>query len=326
MTSSTITPTLPDARTRLKVTAVHGSPALLSLIAMVVIFAVAVANQPGILSVPGLTLMLMSAVPLVLATQAQMLIMSVGDIDLGIGYLVGFVTVIAATVLQSSPLLGILILGVIVIAYAALGAIIQKRNVPSIIVTLGMSFVWLGLGLQFLPTPGGEAPAWLAAIGRWRPDWVPAPLVFILVATLLGWLIARRSRLGTRMRALGSSPATLEKLGWSLTRTRVLTYVIAAALIIAAGLMLASQTRSGDINSASNFTLMTIAAVILGGGNFSGGRALPLGATLGAVTLGLITVLLSLINLSSSLQSAAQGLIVLAVLAGRVITERAIRS
>ena len=77
-----------------------------------------------------------------------------------------------------------------------------------------------------------------------------------------------------------------------------------------------------DINSASNFTLMTIAAVILGGGTFSGGRALPVGATLGAVTLGLITVLLSLVNLSSSLQSAAQGLIVLAVLAGRVITER----
>jgi ribose transport system permease protein len=326
MTSSTLTPTLPDARTRLKVTAAHGSPALLSLIAMVVIFSVAVANQPGILSIPGLTLMLMSAVPLVLATQAQMLIMSVGDIDLGIGYLVGFVTVIAATVLQNSPVLGILILASIVIAYAALGLIIQKRNVPSIIVTLGMSFVWLGLGLQFLPTPGGEAPTWLAAIGRWRPDWIPAPLVFILIATLAGWLIVRRSQLGTRMRALGSSPVTLEKLGWSLTRTRVLTYAIAAVLIIAAGLMLASQTRSGDINSASNFTLMTIAAVILGGGNFSGGRALPLGATLGAVTLGLITVLLSLINLSSSLQSAAQGLIVLAVLAGRVITERAIRS
>lgn len=326
MTSPTLAPSLPSTRTRLTATAVHGSPALLSLVAMAAIFVIAAVNQPGILSVSGLTLMLMSAVPLVLATQAQMLIMSVGDIDLGIGYLIGFVTVIAATVLQTSPLVGILILIGVVVAYAALAFLIQKRNVPSIIVTLGMSFVWLGLGLQFLPTPGGEAPAWLAAIGRWRPDWIPSPLVFILIATLLGWLIARRSRFGTRMRALGSSPATLEKLGWSLSKTRVLTYMFAAVLMIVAGLMLASQTRSGDINSATNFTLMTIAAVILGGGNFAGGRALPLGATLGAVTLGLITVLLSLINLSSSLQSAAQGLIVLAVLAGRVITERAIRS
>ncbi|MET1020507.1 MAG: hypothetical protein ABWX62_11010, partial [Microterricola sp.] len=127
---------------------------------------------------------------------------------------------------------------------------------------------------------------------------------------------------GTRMRALGSSAPTLQKAGWSLVGTRVVTYVLAATLIIVSGLLLASQTRSGDINSASNFTLMTIAAVILGGGNFSGGRALPVGATLGAVTLGLITVLLSVMSLSSSLQSAAQGIIVLAVLAGRIITER----
>jgi len=199
---------------------------------------------------------------------------------------------------------------------------VQKRGVPSIIITLGMSFVWIGLGLQILPTPGGATPEWLAALGRWRPDAIPAPLVFIVAATVIGWYLARQSRIGTRMRALGSSAPTLQKAGWSLAGTRVVTYVLAATLIIVSGLLLASQTRSGDINSASNFTLMTIAAVILGGGNFSGGRALPIGATLGAVTLGLITVLLSVMSLSSSLQSAAQGIIVLAVLAGRVITER----
>ncbi|MGO3885229.1 MAG: ABC transporter permease, partial [Mycetocola sp.] len=193
-------------------------------------------------------------------------------------------------------------------------------------ITLGMSFVWLGLGLELLPTPGGQTPDWLSAIGQWRPELVPAPLIFIVVATVIAWLIARRSRFGTRMRALGSQPATLEKLGWSLVRTRMATYAVAAVLLILAGLVMASQTRSGDVNSAGNFALMTIAAVILGGGNFSGGRAFPVGATFGAVTLGLITVLLSLVSLPSSFQSAAQGLIVLAVLAGRVITERFIRS
>ncbi|PPL19051.1 ABC transporter permease [Microterricola pindariensis] len=312
----------PGLAGRARVSAVHGFPALLSLVALVVIFGISVVNQPGILSVSGLTLMLMSAVPLVFAAQAQMLIMSVGDIDLGIGALIGLVTVIAATLLAESPLLGWGLLVAIVGVYALLGLIVQKRGVPSIIITLGMSFVWIGLGLQILPTPGGATPDWLTAIGRWRPDSVPAPLVFIVVATLIGWYLARQSRIGSRMRALGSSAPTLQKAGWSLAGTRVTAYVLAAVLIVVSGLLLASQTRSGDINSASNFTLMTIAAVILGGGTFSGGRALPIGATLGAVTLGLITVLLSLMSLSSSLQSAAQGIIVLAVLAGRIITER----
>lgn len=312
----------PRLAERLTTGAAHGSPALLSLVALIVIFSIAVANQPGILSVPGLTLMLMSAVPLVFAAQAQMLIMSVGDIDLGIGFLVGLVTVIAATQLGANPVLGIGMLVGIVAVYALLGLLVQRRGVPSIIVTLGMSFVWLGVGLQLLPTPGGAAPEWLALLGSWRPNWIPAPLVFIALATLVGWYLARRSRIGMRMRALGSSAPTLDKSGRSLTGTRVAAYALAAGLAVVAGLLLAAQTRSGDINSASNFTLMTIAAVILGGGTFSGGRALPIGATLGAVTLGLITVLLSLVNLSSSLQSAAQGLIVIAVLAGRVITER----
>lgn len=326
MTASVVAPRTsigrPRPAERVRTAARQGSPALLSLAALLAIFAIAVANQPGILSISGLTLMLMSAVPLVFATQAQMLIMAVGDIDLGIGYLVGLVTVIAATLLDAQPLLGIALLVGIVGVYAVVGFLVQRRGVPSIIVTLGMSFVWLGLGLQLLPTPGGAAPQWLGQIGSWRPTWIPAPLVFIVLATLVGWYLARHSRIGMRMRALGSSAPTLNKAGGSLTGTRVTAFALAAVLVILAGLLLAAQTRSGDVNSATNFTLTTIAAVILGGGNFSGGRALPIGATFGAVTLGFITVLLSLMSLSSSLQSAAQGLIVLAVLAGRVITER----
>lgn len=307
---------------RLRAAVAHGSPALLSLVALIVIVAIAAAIQPGILSVTGLSLMLMSAVPLVFAAQAQMIVMSVGDIDLGIGNLVGLVTVIAATVLATSPLLGVVMLAGVLAVYALLALIVQKRGVPSIIVTLGMSFVWLGIGLQLLPTPGGATPAWLTAIGSWRSTIVPPPLVFIAIAALLGWWIARRSRVGARMRALGSSAATLDKAGWSPTRARVAAYLLAALLIVVSGLLLAAQTRSGDINSASNFTLTTIAAVILGGGTFSGGRALPIGTALGAVTLGLISVLLSLVALPSSMQAGAQGVIVLAVLAGRIVTER----
>lgn len=317
--------TFPSTATRLRGSAINGSPALLALVTLAVIFAITASLQPGILSIPGLTLMLMSSVPLVLAAQAQMIIMSVGDIDLGVGYLVGLITVIAATLLLDAPLLAAVAIVGIVVVYALLALVVQRRGVPSIIVTLGMSFVWLGIGLQIRPTPGGQTPDWLSVISTWRPTWFPAPVIFIILATLAGWFITRRARIGAQMRALGSQAATLEKAGVSLTRTRVLAYVFAAVLMIVAGLMLASQTWSGDVNAASEYTLMTIAAVILGGGTFSGGRALPIGTTLGAVTLGLITVLLSLINLPSSLQSAAQGLIVIAVLAGRIITERFVR-
>ncbi|MFB8385638.1 ABC transporter permease [Microbacterium sp. NPDC055910] len=322
---STATASFPTTAQRLRVGAVNGSPALLSLVALIAIFIVTATLQPGILSVPGLTLMLMSSVPLVLAAHAQMIIMSVGDIDLSVGYLVGLVTVIAATLFLEAPVMAVLSIVGIFVAYALIAYVVQRRGVPSIIITLGMSFVWLGVGLQIRPTPGGATPEWLSVISTWRPTWFPAPIIFIVIATLVAWYVTRRAQVGTRMRALGSQAPTLEKAGVSLIGTRVTAYVIAAAFMIVAGLLLASQTWSGDINAASEYTLMTIAAVILGGGTFAGGRAMPIGTTLGAVTLGLITVLLSLINLPSSLQSAAQGLIVIAVLAGRIITERFVR-
>ncbi|WP_090146860.1 ABC transporter permease [Leucobacter sp. L43] len=323
MTQTTVL--VPSSKERLRAGARNGSPALLALVALVGIFILTVVLQPGVLSVPGLTLTLMSSVPLVFAAQAQMIIMSVGDIDLGVGYLVGLVTVIAARLLTEHPVLAVLSVLAVFAVYAVIAAVVQRRGVPSIIVTLGMSFVWLGIGLSLSPTPGGTTPGWLAALSQWRPSWIPAPVLFIVVATLLGWVLTRRAKFGTRIRALGSQAATLEKAGVSLVATRVLAYVLAAVMMVFAGLLLASQTWSGDINAASEFTLMTIAAVILGGGSFSGGRALPIGTTLGAITLGMITVLLSLINLPSSLQSAAQGAIVLAVLAGRIITERLAR-
>ena len=42
-----------------------------------------------------------------------------------------------------------------VAAYALAGALIESRRLPSIVVTLGLSFVWLGCAVLLLPTPGG---------------------------------------------------------------------------------------------------------------------------------------------------------------------------
>lgn len=298
------------------------SLALLALLAIVVIGATL---QPAILTVAGMTMMLTSAIPLVIAALAQMIIMTVGDIDLGSGSLVALVTVISATWLATSPMTGVLALLAIVGVYALLAVVVQIRHVPSIIATLGMSFVWLGIGLVILPTPGGAVAAWQAEMGAWRLTTVPTPLVLIAVVTAVVAVITHRTRFGVRLRALGSDVRTLDRSGRSALATRVGAYAMAALLLIVAGLMLAGQTRSGDINSANNYALITIAAVILGGGSFSGGQAVPVGTALGGLTLGLIGVLLSLMNMSSNLQSAAQGVIVMAVLAGRVLTERLAR-
>ena len=121
---------------------------------------------------------------------------------------------------------------------------------------------------------------------------------------------------------LGSNPAALVRSGNSLLRTRMLAYATVAILGVLAGITLSAEIGGGDVNSVPGYTLTTIAAVILGGGMFTGGRAVAWGTLFGAIALGLLTVLLTLLNFSSNFQPAVQGLIVLAVLAGRLFAER----
>ncbi|SEN56727.1 ABC transporter permease [Nonomuraea pusilla] len=319
-----LSPALPTAlptRAELR----RAAPAAVSAVAMAVMVAVCASLQPDVLTVPGLSLVLSATVPLVIAAQAQMTLMSVGDIDLGIGAFVGLVTVIAATSLVSSPVTGALILLGLVAAYTVLGVLVHLRRVPSLIATLGASFVWMGLGLSVLPTPGGTTPAWLAAFGAWQPAGFPAPLLPILLVAALVYLLACRSGAGVRMRALGSNPVALQRAGLSPLAARAVAYTATGALGVLSGLVLASQTGGGDVSSASSYTLMTVAAVILGGGSFRGGAAVPWGVAIGGVTLGLVSVVLSLLDVPTALQSAVQGVIVLAVLAGRVVVGKVLR-
>ena len=101
--------------------------------------------NPRAISYFGFNLMLNLAIPVALATAAQICIITVSDLDLSIGAYVGFIACVTATWLPTAPLLGIAVILGSIAVYGALGALVQLRQLPSIVVTLGMSFVWLGL-------------------------------------------------------------------------------------------------------------------------------------------------------------------------------------
>ena len=301
-------------------------PSLLTLLAMFVILIICGTIQPRIWSQGGLTLIMSPIVALAIASMSQMVLMSIGDIDLGIGFFVGMVTAIFATLMRDTPLLGMLALVGCVLGYALIGALVQLRAVPSLIATLGASFIWLGIGLFVLPIPGGLAPDFLFQYAMWRPPFsIPAPIITMVIATAITWFVMQRTRLGARFRGLGSNPAALARSGASLLVTRMLAYTTAGILGVLAGITLTAEIGGGDVNAVPGYTLTTIAAVILGGGMFTGGRGVAWGTLFGAITLGLMTVLLTLLNLSSNLQPAVQGSIVIAVLAGRLVVERLAR-
>lgn len=275
--------------------------------------------QPRTMSYTGLNLLFNLAVPIALATIAQMIIMAVNDLDLSMGTFVSFCACVTATYLKTDPLIGIAIFVAAILSYALIGVVIYLRALPSIVVTLGMSFVWGGLAVLILPSPGGSAPDWVRSLMTSRPPMLPMAIVASIFIAVIAHLIVIKSPLGVLIRGVGGNVRSIERSSWSVLWIRAAAFALAGVFAVLAGIALVGLTTSADANIALRYTLLSIAGVILGGGEFVGGRVSPVGAVIGALTLTLAGSFLSFMRISPDWQIGAQGAILILVLALRIL-------
>jgi ribose/xylose/arabinose/galactoside ABC-type transport system permease subunit len=294
----------------------------LSFVALVLILALVFWLRPNVASYNGLRLLLNLSPVLVFTALAQMFIMTAGDIDLGIGTFVGLIDCIVAGLLYDQPVLALAMLAACPIAYGLMGALIHWRQLPSIVVTLGASFVWLGLALMVLPLPGGTVPAALTGLVRLHPPFTPMPIVLALIPMVIAHLILNKMSYGVVLRGMGGSLAAVERAGRSTLKARMILYVMAGVCGLCAGLCLAATTTTGDANVGRGLTLVSIGAVIIGGGEFVGGIVSPIGTVFGALIMQLSGSLLSFASVPPAWQYSIQGAILLVILALRVVTGR----
>ncbi|MFA6153712.1 ABC transporter permease [Mesorhizobium sp.] len=279
--------------------------------------------NPRAISYMGFNLMLSLAVPVALATVAQMFVITVNELDLSAGFFISFVAGVAVTMLNQTPLLGVAIIVGAVLVYAAIGALIHLRDLPSIVVTLGMAFVWQGLALMVLPQPGGKAPSWLQAMMAVRIPFVPFPIVAAVVIALVVHLALMKTSYGAVLRGIGGNQAAVARAGWSVLRAKVLAFALAGVFGVLSALALVGLSTAADANIGAGYTLLAIAGVILGGGEFMGGRVSAAGAVAGAITLTLASAsLLSFMHIPTDWQIGANGAILIIVLAVRALIER----
>ncbi|TIW09596.1 MAG: ABC transporter permease, partial [Mesorhizobium sp.] len=265
--------TAASLETRLKASSAGGGAAararmlrslLPALSLALVLLAIAWLN-PRAISYFGFTLMLNLAIPIALATIAQMFVIAGNELDLSIGTFVGFVGCVTATWLKDAPLIGVAVLLGSIGVYALLGALIHLRNLPSIVVTLGMSFVWQGLAILVLPKPGGKAPDWLLSLMAFKPPLIPFPIIAALVIAAVVHVGLMRTSYGVILRGSGGNAAALRRAGWSLLKTRIVLFALTGLFGVLSGMALIGITTSADANIGNGYTLLSIAGVILGG-------------------------------------------------------------
>lgn len=172
----------------------------------------------------------------------------------------------------------------------------------------------LARGLVYACTQGSPIsaadPAFLAP-GTSTFFGFPTIGVFWIATIAIMWFILNRTIFGRRVYAVGSSAVAAESSGLPVRSTVFLVFLIAGALAGLAGFLLTSRVGAGTPSAGINYELDAIAAVVIGGARLNGGYGKVSGAVIGTLIFGVITNLLVLINVSTFLQEAFRGALIL---------------
>jgi ribose transport system permease protein len=289
---------------------------LLGFFALLLVFTKLILPSYGVAGVQGLAI---SVLPLALAAAAQAVVVISGGLDLSIGSMMALTSVVAAVLMKGqSGEFGVAAVVVVLLLGLALGAVngslVVITRVPDIIVTLAMGFVWAGCALLVLNTPGGAATPWLKdlVIGSLGVDWIPKAAVALIVVVALIWIPVRQSRIGLSIYAVGSNQLAAFRSGVSVGRTKVAAYTITGLFAALGGLSLTASTGIGT-PVPGPYTLLSVAAIVLGGVSLAGGRGGVFGPIVAVLILSLIRSDMTFLSLDTNLAVVIQGMILIGV-------------
>jgi len=240
-----------------------------------------------------------------------------GGIDLSVGALLAVAGVIAANLAER----GLIIALVAAVAATTVlglinGLVIAKARIQPFIVTLAMMIAARGLALAATGEQSvriaGEDFTWLGRglIG----DFLPVPILILIIAFAVGWLVLNHARFGRNVFAVGDNDEAARLMGLNINRVTIAVYAISGALAGLAGVMLASRLGAGQPVAGTGYELDAIAAVVIGGTLLTGGQGSAVSTLVGVLLLG---VIFNLFNLEGTIspwwQLVLRGVILLFV-------------
>jgi ribose transport system permease protein len=216
----------------------------------------------------------------------------VGELDLSIGYAASLHGVLVTGLIVHDKL-PIALAIVIVLAIGALigvvnGLIVTKLRVNSVIGTLGVGTIIVGLAFAYssgVPIVAGVPEGFLQlSLGRWLFG-IPNPIIIMAVVVVGLWVLVERTAIGQEIQAVGGNPIAARLAGISVDRIKILGFVISAVCAALTGALLASRLGSGTTNAADSYLLTAFAAVFLGSATLRDGEFHVLGTFIGTLII-----------------------------------------
>ena len=289
---------------------------LLLLGVLVVIALLITIGEPKFLSANNLKNIMRDSSQILIAGIGMTMLLIGGDVDLSIGSLVAFSTVIFMDVVNVTNnfwlgLLAALALG----AFVGLinGIVATKFKVNALIGTIAMMMILRGSvylysmasiqnfhHLDIFTTFGN---------GYW--GFMPIPVVLMLVLFVGFYIVINKTIFGRRLYATGGNAEAARISGIKTSKLRIQTFVMSSALAALSGTILCSRMNSGQPNSGNGYELTVIAGVILGGTSLEGGKGTLIGTLLGVLIMRVINNGIILLRWNQDLQIVVSGLVII---------------
>ena len=289
---------------------------ILALLLLVALYTSA--QSPYFLTQRNLGNLIIQTVPLALVSIGQMAVILLGGIDLSVGPLISLTTALASYLVtnnQNQPwgIATCLVAGLLIGGLNSF--LILGFKIPDLISTLSTYSLVFGLALIVRPSPGGSVSDTFSDFVTMRLAWVPAAGLVVLVFAAFGEFCLAKSKIGVRLYATGSRPEAAFVAGIPIGRVRCLAYLFSSLMAALAGLVIAARIGSGDPQAGAQFTLSSIAAVVVGGTSVFGGRGTMIGTLLGATLLVLLQDVLNQLHVTAYYQYIWTGALLLVAVA-----------
>ncbi len=281
-------------------------------IADVAILAAAAILAPAFYSPTNLKTIAIQIAVLGIVAVGQTLVLLVRSIDLSVSAVLalGAVIVVQTTSGSSSFVTLIEALAIAAAVGLANGLLVSKRQVPPFIATYGMLVFVQGARLAYSKgQASGTVPEFLRTIGFGQLGPLPIALLLWVLLNLVVMFVLRYTRFGRWIYAVGGNPAAARYSGIRTDAVVIGAHVICSVLALVGGLVLSGYIGYIDLNLGTDYNVNSIAASIVGGTTFTGGRGNLWGTAAGVALLVLLLNLVVVLGLPIHWQYALQGLV-----------------
>lgn len=276
-------------------------------------------RAPVFLTTGSLGNLLTDSTLLIMLALTQMFVIVTRGIDLSVASnlaLSGMMAALLAVNYPDLPLVLVMLVAVVIGLLLGLinGYLIGYLDLPPIVVTLGTMSVYRGL--VFVLSGG----AWVSS-HQMPANFIAFPLshlfgvthlVWIAAAAIIvTWLLARYTRFGRDLYAIGNQPLAARYVGISTARRLFWTYGLSGMMAGLCGYLWVARYAVAYSEIAYGFEFTVIAACVIGGISIAGGAGTVAGAVLGALFLSVINNALPIIKVSPFWQSALTGIVIL---------------